>query len=67
MEQVPQARVPVQAGVRAAERAGAEAGWAGLMPQDRAEIASVRVAEPRSLIQRGSPAIKEAVPNVVRK
>lgn len=56
-----------QAGVEDAVRVKAEAGWAGLTPQGRVEVASAPVAAIRSLMLRDSPAMQRAVRNVVRK
>jgi len=54
MVQALAARVPAQAGVWVEAKARVEAGWAGRLPQGRAEVVSVRAAEQRLLMLRDS-------------
>ena len=61
------ARVPVQAGVWAEDRARVEAGWADHLPQGRAEIVYVRNAEQRLLMLPDSLVMQKAVLNVEQK
>ena len=48
-------------------KARVEAGWADHLPQDRAEVVSVRTAEQQFLMLPDSPVTQEAAPNVVQK
>ena len=61
------ARVPVQAGVWVEVEVKVEAEWVDHLPQGRAVIACVRVAEQRSLMLQGSLVTQKAVLNVVHK
>ncbi len=58
---------PAQAVVWVEARARVEAGWAGHLQQDRAEIVSVRTVEQRLLMLPDSLVTQKAVLNVVQK
>jgi hypothetical protein len=61
------ARAPAQAGAWVKGEVKVEAEWVGHLPQVRAVIAYVRVAEQRSLMLQASPVTQKAVQSVVRK
>ena len=67
MVQVPRVRVPAQAEGWAEVWDKAEAGWADLLPQDRAETAYAQAAAQPFLMLPVSLATKEIVPNAGRK
>jgi len=67
MVQVPLVKVPAQAGVWVEAKVEVEAEWADHLQQGRAEVASVRTVEQRSLILPGRLAIKKAARSVGRK
>ena len=58
MEQAQLVKDQVQVGVWVEAKAKVEAGWVGLLPQGRAEIASAQNAEQQLLILLHSLAIK---------
>ena len=69
MEQAQLAKGPAQAGVwvEAKPKVKVEAGWAGRLPQGRAEVVPAQTAVRRSLMLPDNHVIKEVVRSVVRK
>ena len=61
------AKGPAQAGVWVKDRAKVEAGWAGHLPQGRAEIVSAQAAEQRLLMLQDSLVMQKVVLSVEQK